>query len=256
MTEYAIAVTYCPEESEYLILHRDKDRQEWEFASGEVEEDESPEETVLRELEEETGLEGQIVGEKGIVEEGDDRFHVFKVEVGKEDVELSDEHSDFAWIEREEMQEFNTADNMQEVLNSVSSWQDIKKHEVGVAVTYHPGKDKFLLLKRSKDRHRFPGKWEFASGFIEKGENEKDAALRELEEETGLIGQAIRTGDHFEVNDKDFYFRVHPTLVTVDEEEVELTMEHEKYEWLSLEEIEEKDTVPNLDKDLEKVGVI
>lgn len=127
--------------------------------------------------------------------------------------------------------------------------------EVVAAVTYNPDKDKFLLVKRSSLRKRFPNEWEFPSGFLE-DETEQQGALRELEEETGLLGQVIKTGDPFEVNTEKYHFRIHPVLITVDSEDIELTEEHEEFEWIDIDKIGKYNTVPQLRKDLERVGVI
>jgi len=129
------------------------------------------------------------------------------------------------------------------------------KREVVVAVTYNPSIDRFLLVKRSGSRKRFPSKWEFPSGFIE-NETEQQASLRELEEETGLIGEVIKTGEPFDVPTSKYNFKIHPVLVKVDGKEIELTKEHEDYRWVKKSDIESFDTVPQLEKDMEKLGII
>ncbi|MEX1364840.1 MAG: NUDIX hydrolase [Nannocystaceae bacterium] len=53
-----------------------------------------------------------------------------------------------------------------------------------VAVVLHQGS--FLLVERGKDPGR--GRWGFPGGHIEPGETAMAAALRELREETGVIG--------------------------------------------------------------------
>ena len=52
-----------------------------------------------------------------------------------------------------------------------------------------PQKDNILLVKRAFN----PGKglWCLPGGFIEKGESLKEAAVRELKEETQLLGRAL-----------------------------------------------------------------
>lgn len=124
-----------------------------------------------------------------------------------------------------------------------------------VAVTYNLEKDKFLVLKRAESMEVFPGSWEFPSGKVEDEEPRK-AALRELKEETGLVGQVMKEGEVFEVETEYGVFRVHPFLVTVDEEYIELDPEHTEYRWVSIAEIQDLETVKGLEKDLENVGVL
>lgn len=126
--------------------------------------------------------------------------------------------------------------------------------DVVSAVAYEPDRDKFLLVKRSSLRKRFPNEWEFPSGFMEE-ETEQEGALRELKEETGLIGEVVKTGESFQVETEMYHFRIHPVLVKVEYGEIELTEEHEGYEWIKIEDITKYNTVPQLRKDLERVGV-
>ncbi len=48
-------------------------------------------------------------------------------------------------------------------------------------------KDKLLMFKRSKDKKRFPGWWALPGGHIDQGEDPLQAAIREVQEETGVI---------------------------------------------------------------------
>jgi len=59
-----------------------------------------------------------------------------------------------------------------------------------------------LLVKRRFEPHQ--GKWCLPSGFAETGESTQSAAIRELEEETGLIGEITSFVDTDSVKD-DFY---------------------------------------------------
>lgn len=127
--------------------------------------------------------------------------------------------------------------------------------DVVAAVTYSPEKDKFLLVKRSSLRKRFPNEWEFPSGFMEE-ETEQEGALRELKEETGLIGEVIKTGESFNVDTEKYHFRLHPVLVRVEFGDVELTEEHEGFEWIEMEEVGKYNTVPQLKENLEAVDVL
>ncbi|MBC5793054.1 MAG: NUDIX domain-containing protein [Nanohaloarchaea archaeon] len=127
-------------------------------------------------------------------------------------------------------------------------------HDVVVAVTYNPEIEKFLLVKRAESRDRYPGEWEFPSGFLE-DETEREGALRELEEETGLIGKTIKTAEPFTVESGEYHFTIHPVLVIVESDEVELTREHDKFEWVKRDQIDGFETVPQLEKDMRVLGV-
>ena len=133
--------------------------------------------------------------------------------------------------------------------------EDKQARQVVAAIPYYPEKDRFLLVKRSSVRKRFPNEWEFPSGFLE-DETEQQGALRELKEETGLIGEVIKTGESFEVETEKHHFRIHPVLVRIDSDDVELTEEHEELEWIEPGEVGSFNTVPQLRKNLKRVGVL
>ncbi len=146
-----------------------------------------------------------------------------------------------------------------------------KPTEVATAVPYSAEKEKFLLTKGTQDTDIHPGKWDFPGGHIRKpdvpgsstedvdrhveDENPKKAALRELEEETGLKGQVLRTGESFALDTLDGMFRIHPFLILV-EGEPELNEEHTEYEWIEPDDLEDFETVKGLDTDLEKLDVL
>ena len=56
-------------------------------------------------------------------------------------------------------------------------------------VIFNKNKDKLLFCKRAKDPYK--GLYNFVGGKLEKGESSKDAAYRELYEETGITKQDI-----------------------------------------------------------------
>lgn len=126
--------------------------------------------------------------------------------------------------------------------------------QVAAAVVYNFETNKFLLVKRAMTRERFPEKWEFPSGFFEKYENPKEAALRELEEETGLLGEVVKIGEKFSIQIPDVL--VNPVLVVVESNEVELSEEHTDFEWVDLNQIERFETVPKIKQDLKAVDVL
>lgn len=99
-------------DGKFLLMKRAEHKDEypgyWEFPGGGLE-DETPGEGVLRELEEETGIRAEVTREKGSFtwhSEFTDRqirSHSFLVEVETPDVELSREHTEYEWLELEEI---------------------------------------------------------------------------------------------------------------------------------------------------------
>ena len=46
-----------------------------------------------------------------------------------------------------------------------------------------------LMIKRGKDPQEWEGMWAFPGGFVDYGEDPEDAVIRELLEETGVVGK-------------------------------------------------------------------
>ncbi len=60
---------------------------------------------------------------------------------------------------------------------------------------------KVLIVQRGK--HPKQGMWAFPGGHVELGETVRDAALRELQEETGVSAEITRVADYFDLIGKD-----------------------------------------------------
>ena len=91
----------------FLLLKKAKDIipenvGKWECPGGRIKKEEDPEETLIREIKEETGLDCNI--ERALppvyVETKDiySFTHVFLVKAPSKEVKLSEEHSDFRWV--------------------------------------------------------------------------------------------------------------------------------------------------------------
>ena len=95
-------------------------------------------------------------------------------------------------------------------------------------------KECFLLL-----RYGF-GHWGFAKGNLEEGETEKETAIRETEEETGLT--ALKFVDDYREEIEYFYKgeTVHKKVIyflaETTETDVKLSYEHDEYKWLTFDE--------------------
>ena len=59
------------------------------------------------------------------------------------------------------------------------------------AVATREGVDglELLMIKRGKDPQEWEGMWAFPGGFVDYGEDPEDAVIRELLEETGVVGK-------------------------------------------------------------------
>ncbi len=103
------------------------------------------------------------------------------------------------------------------------------------AVVFNTRTKKYLIL------HYPTGHWDFPKGHVEKGENEVNAAKREVFEETGIEVEIIfgfreSIVYHFReygflIEKKVIYF-----LGLTDKEEVRLSYEHDGYAWMDYEE--------------------
>jgi len=96
----------------YLLLKKARDIHKdhincWEVPGGKIKFGENPIEASLREIKEETGIDCKIVKELKFLNIEKDNIktntHVFLAETNKEDVKISDEHSDFIWVSYDEI---------------------------------------------------------------------------------------------------------------------------------------------------------
>jgi bis(5'-nucleosidyl)-tetraphosphatase len=114
----------------------------------------------------------------------------------------------------------------------------------------------YLLLQTGSVEH--PGFWDFSKGEVDNGETEKETALRELREETGITEARFVEGFREEIS----YFYRHEDktimktavffLVETASSEVEISWEHVAFEWLVYEKALERVKFANSKKVLKK----
>lgn len=86
------------------------------------------------------------------------------------------------------------------------------------------------------------GHWGFPKGHVEKGEEEKETVLRELEEETGISevefipGYRQRIDYYFYRGEQKINKEVYFYLGKTSEKKVQISHEHRDYKWLTYEE--------------------
>ena len=95
----------------------------------------------------------------------------------------------------------------------------------------------FLVLLRSSSLKIAPNVWQVVTGGIEEGELAKDAALREMNEETGLtplvMWELPYLASFFSERQKEMiHVPVYAAIVN-ENDEVVISDEHQSYEWLT-----------------------
>jgi 8-oxo-dGTP pyrophosphatase MutT (NUDIX family) len=126
------------------------------------------------------------------------------------------------------------------------------------AVVFKQEKERKYLLLYKKAHEKYKEQWGFSRGNIEKDEDEKEAAEREIEEETGLDDLKFAEGFKEKVK---FFYRKEGEMVYKEviwfiaetkKEKVKLSFEHNDYEWLPCKEAIERLTFKEDKKLLEK----
>jgi dihydroneopterin triphosphate diphosphatase len=114
------------------------------------------------------------------------------------------------------------------------------------------GEPRYLLLKRNRD---LGGYWQPVTGFIEAPETNRQAALRELVEETGIeIYERVTDPNHY------FFFDMNGTQCSVsvlavevyNPPDIRISFEHTDHRWLTYQEARQtlfwENNVDTLDK--------
>jgi 8-oxo-dGTP pyrophosphatase MutT (NUDIX family) len=122
------------EEPKYLLLHYQGGH--WDFVKGNIEADEEEKETVLRELEEETGIsDGRLIegfreSINYIYKRGKQVFYkevvFYLVATRTEEVKLSYEHQGYDWLSYEDALARLTYKNARQVLEKAKSFYEKK----------------------------------------------------------------------------------------------------------------------------------
>jgi dATP pyrophosphohydrolase len=112
---------------------------------------------------------------------------------------------------------------------------------------------KVLLMKR--DTSILRNAWCYIGGSIEREEKALEAALREIQEETGITKVSLYTSNKFDqfYSSTEEYIYIAPVFVGYvdDKQDVILNYEHREYKWMTFNEAKEKTTLPGNDEVLE-----
>lgn len=99
-----------------------------------------------------------------------------------------------------------------------------------------------LAVKRS-EKQRLAGHWEFPGGKVEFEENQKNAIIREIEEELSVQVIPIMTLTHVWWQDEKDLIRLIPIVCELPTGDIRL-QEHEEFRWLSYHDLPHMNWAP------------
>ena len=114
--------------------------------------------------------------------------------------------------------------------------------------------DKLLILKRSQKVKTMKGLWAGISGIIESNETPLRRAKVEIFEEVGIKEEdiaLIKSGEEMRINSPQYEnheWEVFPFLFEAKNPSIKLNWENSDFKWINIEELENYETVPSLDK--------
>jgi len=122
-------------------------------------------------------------------------------------------------------------------------------------------KDKVLLLQRSETLNFYPGYWNGVSGFLDDHKSLNEKIIEELREELGLKKSnviKIKPGEIFDQDEPKYKktWIVHPVLVKVNTDKINLDWESRNYVWVPFKEAKKMKLSPGFDKVLVKLSLI
>lgn len=113
---------------------------------------------------------------------------------------------------------------------------------------------KLLILKRSDEVKSMKGLWAGISGIIEKNEEPLARAKIEIFEEVGITEDKInliKATEEIRIVSpqyKNHEWEIFPFLFEVNNPKITLNWENSDFKWISIEELENYETVPSLQK--------
>lgn len=121
-------------------------------------------------------------------------------------------------------------------------------------------KDRFLVVRRSKEMNFYPGYWNGISGFLDDHRSLSEKVKDELREELGISARKIKKiklGGIFDQEEPKYKktWIVHPVLVEISTDQIRLDWEAEDYRWVTLTESKKLKLLPGFNRVLEKLSL-
>ena len=123
-----------------------------------------------------------------------------------------------------------------------------------IVTSFIKNNNKILILKRSDKVRSMKGLWSGVSGIIENNEEPIDRAKIEILEEVGIGRDKIilvKSMEKMKISSPQYEnheWMVFPFLFETKETNVKLNLENSEFKWIDLNELENYETVPSLDK--------
>ncbi len=123
-----------------------------------------------------------------------------------------------------------------------------------IVTSFIKNSNKIVILKRSNKVRSMKGLWSGVSGIIENNENPKDRAKIEIFEEIGMTKDKIsfiKSVEKIKISSPQYEnheWEVFPFLFETKETKIKLNWENSEFRWINVNELENYETVPNLDK--------
>ncbi len=123
-----------------------------------------------------------------------------------------------------------------------------------IVTSFIKDNEKLLILKRSDNVKSMKGLWAGISGIIEKNEEPLKRAKIEIFEEVGITEDLItlvKTSEEMRINSPQYEnheWEIFPFLFEAKNPTIKLNWENSEFKWINVEELENYETVPSLQK--------
>ena len=123
-----------------------------------------------------------------------------------------------------------------------------------IVTSFIKNSNKILILKRSDKVRSMRGLWSGVSGIIENNEESLNRAKIEIFEEVGIrkdkisLTKSVEKIKIFSPQYEDHEWEVFSFLFETKKTEIKLNWENSEFRWINVNELENYETVPNLNK--------